>query len=73
MFSQLNKDGEIGIRFSKEDQKPLIQELNSDYFRSYGAVMQGYVVMPESVIQDTAQLVKYLNLGHEYVLSPEPK
>ena len=73
MFSQLNKAGELGIRFSKDIQEKYIQELNTTYFKSYGAVMRGYVLMPESMWDNPDKLIEYLNEGFDYVMSLESK
>lgn len=73
MFSQLNKDGELGIRFTKEVQEKYIKELRTDYFKSYGATMKGYVLMPESMWDNLDVLADYLNEGYDYVMSLEPK
>lgn len=73
MFSQLNKNGELGIRFSKEVQEKYIKELGTDYFKSYGAIMKGYVLMPEDLWENPDLLAKYLNESYDYVMSLEPK
>ena len=73
MFSQLNKNGELGIRFSKEIQKKYIEELGTGNYISYGAVMKGYVLMPESIWEDLDQLTAYLNEGYDYVMTLESK
>jgi hypothetical protein len=73
MFSQLNKHGEFGIRFSKVVQQKYIEELNTTIFKSYGAVMKGYVLMPEALWDDLDRLAMYLNEGYDYVMSLEPK
>ena len=73
MFSQLNKDGELGIRFSKEVQEKYIKELDTDYFKSYGATMRGYVLMPENMWADLDLLANYLNESYDYVMTLEPK
>lgn len=73
MFSQLNKDGQLGIRFSREVQEKYIRELNTDYFRSYGAVMKGYVLMPESLWEDPDKLTEYLQESYDYILTLDPK
>ena len=69
MFSQLNKDGEIGIRLSKEDGAEFQQKYNTGPFKSYGAVMKGYVLIPEELLSDKDALSAILKKGHEYVLS----
>jgi hypothetical protein len=73
MFSQLNKDGELGIRFSKDVQEKYIKELGTDYFRSYGAVMKGYVLMPKNLWNKPEKLSEYLNESYDYVMSLDPK
>jgi len=73
MFSQLNKDGQLGIRFSKDVQRQYIRALNTSTFTSYGAVMRGYVLMPEHLWGDLDTLARYLNESYDYVMSLKPK
>ncbi|AUP81036.1 hypothetical protein [Flavivirga eckloniae] len=73
MFSLFNKDCEIGIRFSKEVQEKYIQEFNSSIYKSYGAVMKGYVLIPEHMLEDLDDVARYLNESYDYVMSLEPK
>ena len=73
MFSLLNKEGEFGIRFSKQVQEKYIKDLDTTIFKSYGAVMKGYILIPERLWEDMDTLVKYLNEGYDYVMSLEPK
>lgn len=73
MFSILNKDGEIGIRFSKEVQKKYLEEWNTTLFKSYNSVMQGYVLVPEKMLKDLDNVAKYLDESYDYVMSLDPK
>ena len=73
MFSQLNKDGELGIRFSKEVQEKYMKQFSTTTFKSYGAVMQGYILVPEILWKKPATLIKLLNESYDYVMSLEPK
>ena len=73
MFSLLNKAGEIGIRFSKEVQKKYIEEFDSGIYKSYNAVMQGYVLIPEKMLEDLDTLATYLDESYDYVMSLETK
>lgn len=73
MFSLYNKSGEIGIRFSKEVQETYIKEFNSSIYKSYGAVMKGYVLIPETMLADLDNVSKYLDESYDYVMSLEPK
>ena len=73
MFSLLNKAGDIGIRFSKAVQEQYMKELDTTYFESHGAKMQGYILIPERMLEDLETLSKYLDEGYDYVMTLEPK
>lgn len=73
MFSLLNKAGEIGIRFSKEVQKNYIEVFDTTIYKSYNSIMQGYVLIPEKMLEDLDNLAKYLDESYDYVMSLEPK
>ena len=73
MFSLLNKDGEIGMRFSKPVQEAYIAEFGSSRFRSHGAFMRGYVLIPDHMLGDLDKLSGYLNESYDYVMSLDPK
>ncbi|WP_438426302.1 hypothetical protein [Aquimarina macrocephali] len=73
MFSQLNKAGEIGLRLSKEQGTQFMQEHQTTVFKSYGAVMKEYVLVPEKLMQDFELLSSYLNDSFTYAKSLKPK
>ena len=73
MFSQLNKDGEIGIRLSKADREIFDQKHGAEPFKSYGATMREYVLIPRNLLADKAVLADYLKKGYDYVNRLEPK
>lgn len=73
MFSLLNKDGQLGIRFADDIQRKYVQKLATSLFTSYGRVMKGYVLMPESMWGEPGKLAGYLNESYDYVMLLEPK
>ena len=73
MFSLFNKDCEIGIRFSKEVQEKYMKELNTTYYKSYGATMKGYILIPEEMLNDLDNVAKYLDESYNYVMKLKPK
>ncbi len=73
MFSLFNKVGEIGIRFSKETQKKYIDEFKTTIFKSYNATMRGYVLIPDTMLDDLDELAKYLDESYDYVMDLAPK
>lgn len=74
MFSLLNKAAEIGIRFDKARQQELMEQLDTTEFHSYGAVMRGYIKIPQSMLDDRPdEVIELLKEGHAYVMSLPPK
>ena len=73
MFSLLNKAGELGFRYSKEVQEKYMEEWDSTYYKSYGAKMKGYVLIPDSMLDDLNKLAELINESYDYVMSLEPK
>lgn len=73
MFSLFNKAGEIGIRFSKEAQMKYMKELNTTFYKSYGATMQGYILIPDEMLDDLDKVAEYLDESYDYIMSLEPK
>lgn len=73
MFSQLNKNGDFGVRFSKEIQEKYMRNLKTTNYRSYGAVMKGYVLVPEIMWNNLDTMADYLNESYDYVMTLDPK
>jgi len=73
MFSLFNKAGEIGIRFSSEVQENYLKELNTTRYKSYGATMKGYILIPDEMLNDLDNLANYLDESYDYVMTLKPK
>lgn len=73
MFTLLNKAGEIGIRFSQEVQEQYIKAFNTTLYKSYGATMRGYVLIPNTMLKDSDHMAALFNESYDYVMSLEPK
>ena len=73
MFSQLNKEGQIGIRLSKERAKRFISEHDSGPFKSYGATMRDYVLIPETLYSNIDMLADLMQEAYENVMALTPK
>lgn len=69
MFSMLNKVDELGIKFSKEVQEKYFDKFNTTLFKNHGAVIKGYVLITEPMLEDSDSLVKLLNESYDYVMS----
>lgn len=73
MFSQVNKEGELGIRLPPDAGKAFMAEHGAGPFLSYGATMRDYVCIPEALMGDEDLLVDLMKQGHAYVMGLPPK
>ena len=73
MYTLFNKDNEIGIRLSKESQVVFKEKYNTTIYKSHGAVIKDYVLVPESMWDDLELLSKYVVESYEFVMSLKPK
>lgn len=73
VFSIFNKQGEIGIRFSRNIQKEYLKKFKTTMYKSFNSVMTGYVLIPKRMWKDLDSLAKYLNESYDYVMSLPPK
>ena len=73
MFSILNKAGEIGIRFSKKVQNDYLEKYDTTTIKSYGSVMQGYILITPEMLMDKNDVISLLNESYDYVMSLAPK
>ncbi len=73
MFALLNKEGQLGIRLSKEEQQKFDQEYGAEPLLSHGAKMKDYVLIPQKMLADKSLLATYLKKGFDYVMTLPPK
>lgn len=73
MYSFVAKEGYVAIRLPKEEKQAFEEMYKTGPAISYGAVMREYVVIPESLLQQTDQLKEYLLISHAYIKTLEPK
>lgn len=73
MFSLFNKENEIGIRFSKEVQQKYMEEYKTTIYKSYNAVMRGYILITDEMLKDKENVLRLLNESFDYVMSLEAK
>jgi len=74
MFSLLNKAGEIGIRFSEKQKADYIRKFETTDYKSYGATMKGYILIPaRMIVAEEERVIELLNESYNYVMILPPK
>lgn len=72
MFSQINKDDELGIRLPKAMQKELLDSHGAGPFRSYGATMRDYVCLTPDMLATEGLVTQLLEMGLQFVSAMPP-
>ena len=73
MYSQMSKDGRLGLRLSKEDQAAFIAAFDTIPFKNYDANIKDYVEVPEALLTEPETLAPWLAKSLEYTLTLKPK
>ena len=72
MFSQINKDDQLGIRLPKPRQKALLETYGAGPFKSYGATMRDYVCLTDEMLADETLIKSLLEEGFAFVSAMPP-
>nr|WP_070961484.1 hypothetical protein [Hyphomonas sp. Mor2] len=72
MFSQINKDDQLGIRLPKPRQKALLDEYGAGPFKSYGATMRDYVCLTDEMLNTPGLVTALLAEGLAFVSAMPP-
>ena len=73
MFSQMTKEGRLGLRLGAEDRDAFIQKYDTKLLENYGAVMKEYVEVPDDLLANTEELAPYLAMSYAYAQTLKPK
>ena len=73
MFTFLSESGTLAIRLPEDKRDAFIKKHGAALMEAHGTVMKEYVAVPESVLKNTKELKKYLDISYEYVKTLKPK
>lgn len=73
MFSMLSKAGKVGLRLGKAEREAFISQFNGKLFETYGTVMKEYVEAPDELLENTADLLPYLEQSYAYAKTLKPR
>jgi len=72
MFTLLHQS-RLAIRLPEDEKEKFLKKYKTTLFEAYGTVMQEYVTVPDSLLENTKELQKYLDLSYEYAKTLKPK
>jgi hypothetical protein len=73
MFSYLHPSGAMALRLPDADREKFLKKYNTTLFEAYGVVQKEYVRVPDELLTDTKELLKYFQVSYQYVGTLKPK
>jgi hypothetical protein len=73
MFTYLDQTGTLAIRLPKDEVEAFLKKYKTTLFESYGVVKKDYVTVPDTLLNNTKELKRYLAISYEYVKTLKPK
>lgn len=72
MFTLLHS-GSLAIRLPEDKRGEFLKKYKTTLYEAYGTVMPEYVTVPDTLLTNTKELRKYLELSYEYVKTLKSK
>jgi len=73
MFSMLTKGDEVAMKLPEEERKKFIARYKTKLLEQYGIIQKEYVVVPDTLLKNTAELKPYFIISYNYVNGLKPK
>jgi hypothetical protein len=73
MFSYLHPSGAMALRLPEPDREKFLKKYGTTLFETYGVVQKEYVRVPDELLENTRELLKYLDTSHRYIGTLKPK
>ena len=73
MFTLFHQSQTLAIRLPDGEREKFLKKYKTTLFEAYGAVMKEYVRVPDSLLGNTRELGKYLEMSYEYAKTLKPK
>jgi len=73
MFTYLDQTGTLGLRLPQDELQAFLKKHKTTLFESYGVVKKDWVAVPDTLLKNTKELKKHLEISYEYVKTLKPK
>ncbi len=73
MFTYLDQTGTMGMRLPHEEVEGFLARYKTTLFASYGVVKKDWVTVPDSLLKNTKELRKYLEMSFAHLQTLKPK
>src|ERR1700742_4672015 len=67
MYSYFSKDGFLALRLPAGAREEFLTKYNTSLVMAYGIVQKEYVTVPDSLLEQTAELKPWFDKSYDYV------
>jgi len=73
MFSFLTPTGSLVMRLPAGRREAFLERFDTVIHEAYGTVLKDWVVVPDTLLADTATLAPHIRASYDYVAGQKPK
>jgi hypothetical protein len=73
MYSYFSKDGFLALRLPAGAREMFLEKYDSSLVTAYGIVQKEYVMVPDNLLEQTAELKPWFDKSYAYVSGLKPK
>jgi hypothetical protein len=73
MYSYFSKDGFLALRLPAGAREEFLNNYNTSLVTAYGIIQKEYVMVPDSLLEQTAELKPWFDKSYAYVSALKPK
>ena len=73
MFTHLAPPGTLSMLLPHAEVEPFLKKYKTQLFEAHGAVRKDWVVVPDRLLEKTAELALYFEVSYRFVKTLKPK
>jgi len=73
MYSYFSKDDFVALRLPADERVKFMDRYKTTLVKQYGIIQKEYVMVPDSLLEKTAELKPYFSISHNYISTLKPK
>jgi len=73
MFSFLSAAGSLALRLPRETREEFLTKYRTNLFFAHGSTLKEFVEVPETLFENTVELLRYFDRSYEYAQGLKPK
>ena len=73
MYSYFTKDNFLALKLPEAERLKFLTQYNTTLVQQYGIIQKEYVTVPDSLLENTKELLPWFTISYEYTGTLKPK